>query len=71
MRRTGLGEAIEKIAICAMQESAGAVFEALLANSSDGMRRTYQNGTFEVRRLSRASLAFARRAVFDPQNDTP
>ncbi len=53
------------IATCAFCTWAVACFEALLANSSDGIRRTSQNGTFEVRRLSSASLEFARRACFD------
>jgi len=35
---------------------------ALLANSSDGSRRTSVNDDFDVRHLSSASLAFARRA---------
>ncbi len=36
--------------------------KALLANSSDGNRRTSVNDDFDVRHLSSASLAFARRA---------
>ena len=36
--------------------------QALLANSSDGNRRTSVNDDFDVRHLSSASLAFARRA---------
>ena len=34
-------------------------FSALLANSSDGNRRTSVNDDFDVRHLSSASLAFA------------
>ena len=41
-------------------------FWALLANSSDGNRRTSVNDDFDVRHLSSASLAFARRAHFWP-----
>ena len=41
-------------------------FWALLANSSDGNRRTSVNDDFDVRHLSSASLAFARRAPFWP-----
>ena len=37
--------------------------KALLANSSDGNRRTSVNDDFDVRHLSSASLAFARRAA--------
>ena len=42
--------------------SAGNQKGALLANSSDGNRRTSVNDDFDVRHLSSASLAFARRA---------
>ena len=47
--------------------SAGGQKEALLANSSDGNRRTSVNDDFDVRHLSSASLAFARRAQKDTE----
>ena len=53
------------IAVSACSTCACSRFEALLANSSDGTRRTSVDGDFDVRHLSSASLAFARRARFD------
>ena len=57
--------AIKIVASSACLISAIRYFEALLANSSDGNRRTSVNGDFDVRHLSNASLAFARRAYFE------
>ena len=71
LRASGVGADIDAdetsklIAARALFTGATARFEALLANNSDGNRRTSVNDDFDVRHLSSASLAFARRARFD------
>ena len=57
--------AIESIADGAYPISARCQNQALLANSSDGVLSPSVSDAFGVRRLSSASLAFARRALFD------
>ncbi len=53
---------INNVAAASTDQGTNIEKQALLANSSDGNRRTSVNDDFNVRHLSSASLAFARRA---------